>query len=57
MTDRAAHIHQARIYLRESAARRTNQRAFSFKLLDWAAARRRQAAATRAEPAQGALFR
>lgn len=51
MTDRATCIHCARVFLRESRARRTSHRAFSFRLLEMAANQRRKAM-----PVQGDLF-
>lgn len=55
MNERTACIHCARVYLRESRARRSTHRAFSFRLLDWAGQMRRRAM-TRGLPAQGDLF-
>ena len=45
MTPRQACLHQARVYLKESRTRRHNpaQRGFTFRLLQWAGDRRRQA--------------
>lgn len=53
--ERARHIAQARVYLRESRARRTNpvQRDFTFMLLEWAARARKRAASC---PMQRELF-
>lgn len=51
MNERTACIHCARVYLRESRARRTSHRAFSFRLLEWAANQRRKSM-----PVQGDLF-
>jgi hypothetical protein len=51
MTERAQHIHCARVYLTEARRRRTQT--FGFVLLEWAGnARRRAMAAT----GQGELF-
>ena len=56
--ERARHIAQARVYLRESRARRTNpvQRGFTFLLLEWARAARLRAAAVPRGLTQGELF-
>lgn len=51
MTERQTCIHCARVFLRESRARRTTHRAFSFRLLEMAANQRRKAM-----PVQGDLF-
>jgi len=57
MSDRAAHIHTARVYLAQSRHFTTRARSFSFVLLGWAAnARRRAMAVKPALPVQGDLF-
>ncbi|MCQ9378844.1 hypothetical protein [Methyloversatilis sp. XJ19-49] len=56
MTERAALIRAARIYLAQSRHFTGRHRIWSFKLLEWAAQCRRRAAAVRNEPAQGDLF-
>lgn len=55
---KSAHIHQARVYLREARARGKYpaQRGFCFVLLGWAANCRRRTAAIRPEPVQGELI-
>lgn len=54
MTERAAAIHCARVYLAES--RRRGRQWFAFVLLEWAASARRRAMAMPREAAQGRLF-
>lgn len=56
MSDRAANLHQARVYLREARSRAKNpkQHDFCFKLIEWAGNCRRRAMAVK--PAQGDLF-
>lgn len=57
MTNRAANIHAARVYLAQSRHFTGRARGFSFVLLGWAANARRRAMATKpALPAQGDLF-
>lgn len=57
MTDRASHIHYARVCLAQSRAFTGRARGFSFVLLGWAANARRRAMATKpALPVQGDLF-
>lgn len=57
MTDRAANIHAARVYLAQSRHFTGRARGFSFVLLGWAAnARRRAVQAMRQQPVQGDLF-
>jgi len=57
MTDRASHIHAARVYLAQSRHFSGRARGFSFILLGWAAnARRRAMAIKQALPVQGDLF-
>jgi hypothetical protein len=57
MTDRAASIHAARVYLAQSRHFTGRARGFSFVLLGWAAnARRRAMAIKPALPVQGDLF-
>ena len=57
MTDRAANIHAARVYLAQSRHFTRRSRGFSFVLLGWAAnARRRSMAIKCALPVQGELF-
>ncbi len=57
MTDRAANIHAARVYLAQSRHFTGRARGFSFVLLGWAAnARRRAVQAMRHQPIQGDLF-
>lgn len=55
---KSAHIHQARVYLREARQRADipAQRGFCFVLLGWAANCRRRAAAVRTEPVQAEIF-
>lgn len=55
MTDRAAQIHCARVYLAQSRHFTRHSRGFSFLLLQWAGNCRRRAAATTV-PTQGDLF-
>lgn len=47
MTDRAQHIHSARVYLAE--ARRRRRQSFGFVLLEWAAKARRRAMVVQAQ--------
>lgn len=60
MTDRAAHIHCARVYLAQSRHFTHRHRGWSFVLLQWAANCRRRAAVKvapkTAGPVQGDLF-
>ena len=57
MTDRAANIHAARVYLAQSRHFTRRARGFSFVLLEWAANARRRATTPRATmPVQGDLF-
>lgn len=57
MSDRAAHIHCARVYLAQSRHFTSRHRGWSFRLLDMAAnARRRAVDHKPAAPAQGDLF-
>lgn len=57
MTDRAANIHSARVFLAQSRHFTGRARGFSFVLLGWAAnARRRAMAIKPALPMQGDLF-
>lgn len=57
MTDRASHIHCARVYLAQSRHFTARARNFSFILLRWAAnARRRAMSIKPALPTQGDLF-
>ena len=53
--DRALSIHMARVFLAEAMRRRLD-RGFAATLLDWAAKRRRAAAAIDLSPAQGDFF-
>jgi hypothetical protein len=55
---RETSIYMARVFLAQARARRHNpaQRGFCFVLLEWAANRRKEAAAIRREPLQGVLF-
>ena len=55
-TDRAPHIHTARVYLAQSRRFAHRARGFSFVLLRWAANARRRAAAINTGPVQGDLF-
>ena len=57
MSERAANIHAARVYLAQSRHFTRCARGFSFVLLGWAANARRRAMATKpALPVQGDLF-
>lgn len=56
MSDRASHIHSARVYLAQSRHFTRRARGFSFVLLQWAANARRRAMATNTGPVQGDLF-
>lgn len=59
MTERAASIHAARVYLAQSRHFTGRARGFSFVLLGWAANCRRraaQAATDATDPEQGDLF-
>ena len=56
MTTRATLIHCARVYLAQSRHFTGRHRGWSFRLLEWAANKRRQIAALRDEPAQQSLF-
>ena len=47
MTDRAKHIHSARVYLAE--ARRRRNQSFGFVLLEWAGNARRRAMAAQVQ--------
>lgn len=55
MTERAAHIHAARVYLAQSRHFTGRARGFSFLLLQWASNCRRRAAVI-SRQAQGDLF-
>lgn len=54
MTERAACIHAARVYLAES--HRRGRTPFAFTLLDWAANARRRAQAVPSQPDQLEMF-
>lgn len=56
MSERAAHIHAARVYLAQSRHFTGRARNFSFILLQWAANARRRAMAINISPAQCDLF-
>lgn len=57
MTERAANIHAARVYLAQSRHFTRRHRGWSFKLLEWAGQCRRRAMAIHpAVPVQGDLF-
>lgn len=57
MTERAAFIHCARVYLAQSRHFTRRHRGWSFRLLEWAGQCRRRAVTCRpVMPAQGDLF-
>lgn len=56
MSDRASHIHTARVCLAQSRHFTGRARGFSFVLLQWAANARRRAMAVNTSPIQGDLF-
>lgn len=56
MSDRATHIHTARVYLAQSRHFTRRARGFSFVLLQWAANARKRAMAVNTSPVQGDLF-
>lgn len=56
MTERAALIHAARVYLAQSRHFTGRHRGWSFVLLEWAGLCRRRAMQAMRAPAQGDLF-
>ena len=56
MSDRASHIHTARVYLAQSKHFTRRARGFSFVLLQWAGNARRRAMAVNTNPVQCDLF-
>jgi sugar phosphate permease len=56
VTERAALIHAARVYLAQSRHFTGRHRSWSFTLLEWAAQCRRRAAGLRQAPMQQKLF-